>query len=179
MSDTGSDDRRSPFPPILLPPQGEKNKDIGTSFGGVPIQLPLEGCLSSGGKVTYRTPLAQAAGRGVLDSVGAPYIENGEIIVPKEGGHQNAYRDVGIVAINTESATAQGFLKYLEAWSGSKAASTKEKVKPTIDLLKTKGEVIGRLGYTLHKLFGDAEGAKVSRPSNNYFLIDRRSTNLG
>ncbi|EIW66153.1 hypothetical protein TREMEDRAFT_65750 [Tremella mesenterica DSM 1558] len=173
MSDTGSDDHRPPFPPhapvsgpndlrqgatgdenAVPPPsetggrrplQGENNPDVGTPFAGVPVQHPAEPDTVSGSKVAYRTPLARAAGRGLLDSVGAPYIEDGEVIVPKEGGHQNAYNDVEIVPITTESPTAQGFLKYLEAWSDLKAASTKEKVKPIIDLLKTKGEIIGRL----------------------------------
>ncbi|RXK34847.1 hypothetical protein M231_07893 [Tremella mesenterica] len=173
MSDTGSDDRRPPFPPRApvsgpndlrqgasdnenAPPppsgtgdrsplRGENNPDARTPFAGVPVQHPAEADPIPGSKVAYRTPLARAAGRGLSDSVGAPYIEDGEVIVPKEGGHQNAYNDVEIVPITTESPTAQGFLKYLEAWSDLKAASTKEKVKPIIDLLKTKGEIIGRL----------------------------------
>ncbi|EIW66941.1 hypothetical protein TREMEDRAFT_64799 [Tremella mesenterica DSM 1558] len=144
-----SENENAPPPPSETgdrsPLRGENNPDPRTPFAGVPVQHPAEADPIPGSKVAYRTPLARAAGRGLSDSVGAPYIEDGEVIVPKEGGHQNAYNDVEIVPITTESPTAQGFLKYLEAWSDLKAASTKEKVKPIIDLLKTKGEIIGRL----------------------------------
>ncbi|RXK41257.1 hypothetical protein M231_01407 [Tremella mesenterica] len=150
----GDSKNDNPPPPPLdghscSPPQGDKNCGTGPSFADAPVQNPVGGGLEPQSVVVYCTPLARTTGKGVSDSLPPPYIEDGEIVVPKEGGRQNAYHNVEIVPIMTESPTAQGFLKYLKLWADLKAVSTKEKVKPIIDLLKTKGAIIGRWKVTV------------------------------
>ncbi|EIW68857.1 hypothetical protein TREMEDRAFT_62584 [Tremella mesenterica DSM 1558] len=155
----------NPPPPPLdghscSPPQGDKNCGTGPSFADAPVQNPVGGGLEPQSVVVYCTPLARTTGKGVSDSLPPPYIEDGEIVVPKEGGRQNAYHNVEIVPIMTESPTAQGFLKYLKLWADLKAVSTKEKVKPIIDLLKTKGANYWPFVYTVLKLFRNVEREK-------------------
>ncbi|EIW66449.1 hypothetical protein TREMEDRAFT_65306 [Tremella mesenterica DSM 1558] len=64
-------------------------------------------------RFVVRFPMSRRVGsyarssKGVSDSVPPRYIEDGEVVVPKEGGHQNAYRDVEIVPFKIESPTAQ------------------------------------------------------------------------
>ncbi|EIW70993.1 hypothetical protein TREMEDRAFT_56288 [Tremella mesenterica DSM 1558] len=71
------------------------------SFGSVPIQTPV------GQQVSYRTLIDCTGGRGLASGIPAPYVSDGEIVVPKDGGHQNSYCDAEVIAIQCRSPTAQ------------------------------------------------------------------------